>query len=68
MTERWTDAARTEKIMLLSHTLTMRGSHVASLVKFHPVVYRISSVIRRGFSFKNNLKCLDPSCKNDLHL
>ena len=30
--------------MLLLHTLTMRGSRVAS------VVYRISSVIRRGFS------------------
>ena len=26
------------KIMLLSHTLTMRGSDVASLVEFHPVV------------------------------
>ena len=25
------------KIMLLSHTITMRGSHVASLVKFRPV-------------------------------
>ena len=26
------------KIMLLLHTLTMRGSHVACLVKFQPVV------------------------------
>ena len=26
---------RTEKIMLLSHTFTMRGSDVASLVEFH---------------------------------
>ena len=26
------------KIMLLSHTLTMRGSDVASLVEVHPVV------------------------------
>ena len=24
------------KIMLLLHTITMRGSHVASLVEFHP--------------------------------
>ena len=28
-----------EKIMLLLHTLTMRGSDAASLVEFHPVVY-----------------------------
>ena len=32
MTDRWTDAGRTDgrtggKIVLLSHTLTMRGSH-----------------------------------------
>ena len=27
-----------EKIMLLSHTLTMRGSDVGSLVEFRPVV------------------------------
>ena len=27
-------------IMLLSHTLTMRGSDVASLVEFHPMVRR----------------------------
>ena len=27
-----------EKIILLSHTLTMSGSHVASLIKFCPVV------------------------------
>ena len=26
------------KIMLFLHTLTTRGSHVASLVEFHPVV------------------------------
>ena len=25
------------KIMLVSHTLTMRGSDVAGLVEFHPV-------------------------------
>ena len=31
--------------------------------------YRISSVIRRGFfSFQNNPKVLDPSCKTDLEL
>ena len=31
--------------------------------------YRISSVIRRGFfSFQNNPKVLDPSCKMDLEL
>ena len=37
MTNRWTDDGRTEK-KLLSHTLTMRGSDVASLVEFRPVV------------------------------
>ena len=26
------------KILLLSHTLNMRGSDVTSLVKFHPVI------------------------------
>ena len=31
MAEEWTD--------LLSHTLTMRGGHVASLVKFSPVIW-----------------------------
>ena len=38
---RMTDARmdeRTEKIMLLSHTFTMRGSDVASLVEFRLVV------------------------------
>ena len=30
--------------------------------------YRISSVIRRSFSFQNNTKDLDPSCKTDLDL
>ena len=35
MIDRWTDARMTNgKIMLLSHTLTMRGSDVASLVEF----------------------------------
>ena len=33
--DRWMDDG---KKMLLSNTLTMRGSHVASLVEFHPVV------------------------------
>ena len=57
------DGHRTDgKILLLLHTLNMRGSHVASLVKFCPMVYRISSVIRRGFPFQYNLKDLDPSC------
>ena len=32
------DGCQTENIMLLLHTLTMKGSHVASLVKFLPVV------------------------------
>ena len=32
------DGWRDGKIMLLSHTLTMRESHTASLGKFHPVV------------------------------
>ena len=35
MTGRWTDARRTNgNIMLLSHTLTMRESDVASFVEF----------------------------------
>ena len=47
MTDRWMDDGHTDgqthgqthgKIMLLSHNLTMRGRHVASLVEFHPVV------------------------------
>ena len=43
MTDRWMDDRRTDerthgKVMLLSHTLTMRGSDVASLVEFCPVV------------------------------
>ena len=33
-----TDGQRNGKIMLLLHTLTMRGSDKASLVEFHPVV------------------------------
>ena len=37
--DRWTDARRTNgKIMLLLHTLTMRGSDVASFVEFRLVV------------------------------
>ena len=31
-------------------------------------MYRISSVIRQSFSFQNNPKDLDPSCKMDLDL
>ena len=44
MTDEWTDDGRTEdgrthrKIMLLWHTLTIRGSDVASLVEFRLVV------------------------------
>ena len=39
MTNRWTEARQTNgKIMSLSHTLTMRGSDVVSLVKFCPLV------------------------------
>ena len=44
MTARWMDGwpnarqTRDGKTMLLSHTLTMRGRHVVSLVKFRPVV------------------------------
>ena len=43
MTDRWTDIGHTEgqthrKIVLLPHTLTIRGSDVASLVEFRPVV------------------------------
>ena len=37
--------------------------------KIHLPVYRISLVIRwRFFSFQNNPKDLDPSCKMDLDL
>ena len=40
MKDRWTDARPTnEKIMLLLHILTMKGSDdVASLIEFRPVV------------------------------
>ena len=43
MTDRWTDDGHTveqthEKIVLLSQTLIMRGSDVASSVDFRPVV------------------------------
>ena len=38
-------------------------------VPIHRKKYRISSVIRQGFfSFQNNPKVLDPSCKTDLEL
>ena len=38
-------------------------------ISFHRNKYRISSVIRRVFfSFQNNPKVLDPSCKTDLEL
>ena len=44
MTEKWMDDRRMgrwmhRKIMLFSHTFTMMGSDVASLVDFRPVVY-----------------------------
>ena len=35
MTDRW---AYDGQMDVLSHTLTMRGSEVASLAEFHPVV------------------------------
>ena len=43
MTDKWTDARTMDgwthgKIMLLSYNLNMRGSGVASLVEFRPVV------------------------------
>ena len=42
MTDRWSDDGckdrRAEKILLLSHILTIRGSDVASLVEFRSVV------------------------------
>ena len=37
MTNRWKNAHMDGKIMLLSHTLIMRGSEVASLVEFSPM-------------------------------
>ena len=46
--------------------------HHYSLTLLHserPKLYRISSVIRQSFfSFQNNPKDLDPSCKTDLDL
>ena len=38
VTDGWMDRQTDGKIMLLSHTLTTRGSHIGGLVKFHPVV------------------------------
>ena len=38
MAGRWMQGRTHGKIMLLSHTLTMRGHDVASLVEFRPVV------------------------------
>ena len=38
MIDRWMDAQMHRKMMLLSHTLTMIGSDVASLIEFCPVV------------------------------
>ena len=38
MSDRCPDRSMHGKIMLLSHTLTMRGSNVASLVELRPVV------------------------------
>ena len=39
MIDKWTyDGQMHRKIMLLSHTLTIRGSDVATLVEFCPVV------------------------------
>ena len=43
MTDKWMDDGHTDgqtdrKIILLLHTLTMRGSDVASLVEFCPMV------------------------------
>ena len=68
MTNRWLDG----KIMLFLDILTMRGSHVASLVKFRSVVYLISYLLLGegggGGPLKNSLKDLDPSCNTDLDL
>ena len=36
--DRWTHRREPQKIILLSHTLTIGGSDVASLVEFGPVV------------------------------
>ena len=46
MTNARTDECK-EKIMLLSHTFTMRGSDVASLVEFYLVVSRENRVSDR---------------------
>ena len=52
------------KLSLLPLLFTVQKGSVS---KFRN--YRISSVIRRGFfSFQNNPKVLDPSCKTDLEL
>ena len=45
MTERWLDGWTDGKLMSLLYTLAMTGSHAASLVKFRPAVYHISSVV-----------------------
>ena len=37
---RTTDTQTHAKVMLLSHNLTIRGSDVANLVEFRPVVMR----------------------------
>ena len=48
--DRWTDAGCIDKlthrkIMLLSHTLTMKGSDVASFVEFRPSFVEFHSVV-----------------------
>ena len=53
MTDRGTDDG---KIMLLSHTLAMRGSDVASLVEFRSVVWDENGLMHgRTDARKNNV-------------
>ena len=47
----------------------MQGAVIREGAFIKMIRYRISSVIRQSFfSFQNNLKDLDPSCKMDLEL
>ena len=58
----WTDG-RENNVALASPY--HEGKSVASLIKFRSVVYRISSVIRRGYLFQ---KQSHRSCKMDIDL
>ena len=48
--------------------LTLLKTLISQSILLYQRIYRISSVIRRSFSFQNNPKDLDLSCKMDLDL